>query len=260
MSSTRLLTLSNLVVEPGTVDEVADRIVERAAAGIGSRLVLPVNAQVFVLGTQNPAFANVLLSAPEVVADGASVTFAMWMLRSGNARRIAGVDLMLALCARAARSGSRVMLIGGREGSAQITAAILKARYPGSQIATCCPPFGFEREPAQLKEVVDQVAAYRPDMAMVALGAPKQELFMDQHLKPLGVPILMAVGGSFEMVSGMVQRAPLWIQNCGMEWAFRLVLEPRRLFKRYLFTNIAFLYLLFIETLLRPLGRKQPAR
>ncbi len=99
---------------------------------------------------------------------------------------------------------------------------------------------GFQNDPEQQAKVEEQIRAARPHLLFVALGAPKQEYSMGEHARSLGVPIAMGVGGSFEMVGGIVNRAPGWVQNMGIEWLYRLVREPRRLWRRYLIGNVEF--------------------
>jgi N-acetylglucosaminyldiphosphoundecaprenol N-acetyl-beta-D-mannosaminyltransferase len=244
------LSLSELRYQIGTLDQAASRLAERARAGVGTSLVIPVNAQVFVLARQRPELAAAILGAEEVLLDGVSVWFASRLLGNAQAQRHTGVDLMVAICSHLNGSASRVLLLGGLPGSADATRAKLHATCcPDLVIETLCPPIGFERSPQDLAELEQFVRAFQPSIVFVALGAPKQELFMDTYLRAWKVPMAMAVGGSFEMISGRVARAPRWVRAVGMEWFFRILLEPRRLAKRYLYTNTAFLWMLLRELL-----------
>jgi N-acetylglucosaminyldiphosphoundecaprenol N-acetyl-beta-D-mannosaminyltransferase len=155
--------------------------------------------------------------------------------------RIAGVDLIEDVCRRGAANGLRVFLLGGRPETARTTAEVLCARYPGLEIAgVSCPPFGFETRQETLAPVLAAIAASKPHILFVGLGAPKQEFFIAKHVRPLRIPIAIGIGGSFEILSGCILRAPQWMQTTGLEWAFRLGQEPRRLWKRYLIGNIEF--------------------
>jgi N-acetylglucosaminyldiphosphoundecaprenol N-acetyl-beta-D-mannosaminyltransferase len=165
--------------------------------------------------------------------------------------RVAGVDLFQALCERAATDRLKVFLLGGRPGSADLAAATLRQRHPDLQVETYCPPLGFERDAAELNRIADRIRAVKPHILFVAFGAPKQEYWMDEHGRQLGVNVCIGVGGSFEMVGGVVQRAPRWIQRLGCEWLFRLCREPRRMWRRYLVGNAQFLNIVFHQHLRR---------
>ena len=253
MPPERLFCLRSLRYQHGTFDEAAARLAGRArlhAEAGGTSLIIPVNGQVFVLALQQPELARVILQAEEGVLDGISVWSAARLLGRREAKRHQGVDLMLALCRSLNASASRIFLLGGRPESAEQTKATLHASCcPDLQIETYSPPFGFDQSPDELSEVKRRIGDFRPDLVFVALGAPKQEIFMDTYLRAWNVPMAMAVGGSFEMIGGQIARAPRWMRTLGMEWFFRMVLEPKRLAKRYLYTNTAFLWALFRELL-----------
>ena len=108
---------------------------------------------------------------------------------------------------------------------------------------TCCPPLGFEGDERELRAVNEAIRAAQPDLVFVALGVPKQECWMERHGRRSGVPVLIGVGGSFEIVGGVLRRAPRFFQRIGCEWLYRLLLEPRRLWKRYLIGNGRFLWI-----------------
>jgi N-acetylglucosaminyldiphosphoundecaprenol N-acetyl-beta-D-mannosaminyltransferase len=116
----------------------------------------------------------------------------------------------------------------------------LKSTYPNLRCSTYCPIFGFEQSPSALKDTADAIASAHPDILFVAFGAPKQEYWIYEHGLQLSVPVCIGVGGSFEIVGGVVPRAPMWAQNIGCEWLYRLCREPRRMWRRYIFGNLEF--------------------
>ena len=247
-----LFCLRSLQYQNGTLAEAGDRLAARArllaAEGGPTSLIIPVNGQVFVLARQQPELARILMQAEEGVLDGISVWGAARLLGRRHAMRHQGVDLMLALCKSLNASASRVLLLGGRPGSAEQAKARLNASCcPGLEIETCCPPVGFEHSPEELAEVKRCIEDFGPCIVFVALGAPKQEIFMDSYLRVWNVPVAMAVGGSFEMIGGSIARAPRWMRTAGLEWLFRLLLEPRRLARRYFVSNTVFLWALLRE-------------
>ena len=249
MPADTFMSLRNLPHHPGTLAQTARRLVDYAATHGPTRLVIPVNGQVFVLAHDQVQFADVIQRAEDVVLDGISVHTGVRMLSDKTADRVPGVDLMMQLCRDADAHALRVMMLGGRPGAGDSMRALLRNECPHLTVGVHCPPVGFERTPEGLAIVTDAIRAFAPDIIFVAFGAPKQELFMDRHIRPLNVPVAMAVGGSFEMLSGMVTRAPKWMQDMGMEWFFRMVTEPRRLLWRYVSTNSAFLWILLCEML-----------
>ena len=164
-----------------------------------------------------------------IVADGKPLVWASRMQGSPLPERVAGSDLIFHLCEEAAREGFRVFLLGGGEGVAEEAARRLVARYPGLQIVgTECPPF---REPTPEEELalLERIRRAAPDLLFVAFGQPKGERWIIRHLEDLGVPVSVQVGASLDFAAGRVRRAPRWMQKSGLEWVFRLSLEPRRL-------------------------------
>jgi len=208
----------------------------------GPTYVVTPNAQHIVLLDKDPYFREIYSHAGLVLPDGFSLLLAARLVGKKLRERVTGVDLFKALCRRAAEMGLKVCLLGGKPGSAELAARKLKAAFPKLTIAgTYCPVLGFERDPAQLSEIADRIRQARPHILFVGLGAPKQENWIYEHGLKLGVPVCVGIGGSFEMIGGMVPRAPHWMQVSGLEWLYRLALEPRRLWKRYLIGNFRFM-------------------
>ena len=257
MLAERTISLRTLPRHAGTLAETALRLAAYAATHGPTRLVIPVNGQVFVLAHEQAQFADVIRRAEDVVLDGISVHTAVRMLGDPTADRVPGVDLMMQLCRVADAHALRVMMLGGRPGAGENMQALLRSECPHLTVGVHCPPMGFEKTMDGVATVTDAIRFFGPDIIFVAFGAPNQELFMDWHIRPLGVPVAMAVGGSFEMLTGMVTRAPKWMQDMGMEWFFRMVTEPRRLLWRYVSTNSAFLWILFCEMLQGKRGTSQ---
>jgi N-acetylglucosaminyldiphosphoundecaprenol N-acetyl-beta-D-mannosaminyltransferase len=161
--------------------------------------------------------------------------------RAGTAvERVYGPDLMLALCERAARSGWTSFFYGGREGVPEELARRLTARFDGLRVVgTYSPPFR-PLTPAEDLEIVERINAAAPDLVYVGLSTPKQERWMAAHAGLLDAPVLLGVGAAFDIHAGTLRQAPRWIQRSGLEWLFRLGVEPRRLWRRYLTNNPRF--------------------
>ncbi len=154
--------------------------------------------------------------------------------------KISGSDLMRPLVKRAAEEGLRCFFLGGQEGIAQKAADILVAESvaaggPALVVAGChSPPFGFEKDPVKDQAVVDLVVAAKPDLLFIALGAPKQELWMHKHQAALAPAVGLGIGASLDFIAGLVKRSPSWMSDAGLEWVYRLAQEPKRMAERYL--------------------------
>jgi N-acetylglucosaminyldiphosphoundecaprenol N-acetyl-beta-D-mannosaminyltransferase len=147
--------------------------------------------------------------------------------------RVAGSDLIYDLCERAALRGHRVFLLGGPPGIAEEAERRLVARYPGLQVVgTACPSASELQEP-EVDALIARIRAARPDILFAALGQPKGEFWLARHGAALGVPVAAQVGATLEFVAGRVRRAPKLFQKTGMEWAFRIYTDPKRLGPRY---------------------------
>lgn len=207
-------------------------------------LIVGPNAQLVTLAEKNPQFARAMCSASLCVPDGISVVMASRWLGFPVPERVPGGELMERLCAESAKHGFSVFFLGGLPGAAEIAAKRLTEKYPGLIVAgTYCPPYGFERDPAEQTYVREAITQSAPDLLFVAFGAPKQEIWMWENCPNLPVGIAMSVGAAFDTQAGLRKRAPVWAQKTGTEWLYRLVREPRRLWRRYLIGNVEFLLL-----------------
>jgi N-acetylglucosaminyldiphosphoundecaprenol N-acetyl-beta-D-mannosaminyltransferase len=163
--------------------------------------------------------------------------------RAGAAwvERVYGPDLMLAVLERSVANGGRHFFYGGREGVAELLADKMQARYAGLQVAgSYCPPFRDLR-PDEEADIAGLINAQAPDVVWVGLSTPKQERWMSRFRPRLQAPVLVGVGAAFDFHTGLVRQAPVALQHAGLEWAFRLAVEPRRLWRRYLRNNPAFI-------------------
>jgi N-acetylglucosaminyldiphosphoundecaprenol N-acetyl-beta-D-mannosaminyltransferase len=204
--------------------------------------VAGANAWVVTLAEKNQSLQEALRSADMVLPDGMGVVLASRFLGSHIPERVTGGDLMEQMCAEAARFGFRVFLLGGPPGVAAMAGANLARRYPGLKICgTYCPDPGFENDPDELEHVREAIREASPDLLCVGLGSPKQELWMRENRRLLDVGVIFAVGAALERQAGLRRRAPRWMQRMALEWLFRLMLEPRRLWRRYLLGNPRFL-------------------
>jgi N-acetylglucosaminyldiphosphoundecaprenol N-acetyl-beta-D-mannosaminyltransferase len=204
------------------------------------------NASLIALADTDPVFANIISSSNLVVADGRPLLWAATLLGAPLPEQIRGVDLMERLCAAAARSAMSVYILGGVPGAAKRAAELLVDRHPGLRLAgIVCPPVGFESDPIVNRQVIEKISAAAPDFLIVALGSPKQERWIHKNCRDLPVGAIQGVGAAIDTYAGLRPRPPLWMRNTGLEWLGRLIAEPRRLWRRYLFGNIRFLAVIF---------------
>jgi N-acetylglucosaminyldiphosphoundecaprenol N-acetyl-beta-D-mannosaminyltransferase len=192
---------------------------------------------------RDPAFRAVYRAADLVVADGVPLVWASRWLGTPLKARVNGTALFERIAAHAARCGYSLFFLGGAEDSAQRAAEVLKARHPRLRIAGIyAPPLGFDRHDARNAQLQRMIAASGADILIVGLGAPKQENWIARHAPGTGVRFAVGVGVSFSLVAGTIARAPRWMQRIGLEWLWRLAMEPRRLWKRYLVDDMPFFW------------------
>jgi N-acetylglucosaminyldiphosphoundecaprenol N-acetyl-beta-D-mannosaminyltransferase len=192
---------------------------------------------------EDPELRRAVDGASLVVPDGQPLVWALNLLGARLAHRVYGPDLMDAACARAARTGTRFYLYGGRNpGALAQLARNLRLRHPGLRIVGGhVPPFR-ELTPEEEQAVVRDIHGSRADVVWVGIGVPKQEKWMARMHPRLGAPVLVGVGAAFDFHAGLVPQAPAWMQRSGLEWLFRLAHEPRRLWRRYLRYNPRFVW------------------
>lgn len=189
-------------------------------------------------------FKKIYENADLVLADGMPLLWAARFLGTPLKEKISGSDLFPKLCEVAAKNGYKLFFLGGRPGAALKAAKDLRDRHPNIQIVGIySPPFGFENDKEENDKIVKMIKDVKPDILFVGLGAPKQEKWIYKYRNVYQVPVSIGIGVSFEFVAGMVKRAPLWMQKAGLEWLWRIFMEPKRLWKRYLIDDMKFFWL-----------------
>jgi N-acetylglucosaminyldiphosphoundecaprenol N-acetyl-beta-D-mannosaminyltransferase len=244
------VNICGIEIDRYNFDQVLDRITNHAIAGRDPEYVVTPNAMHIISLQEDAAFREIYRQAFLVVPDGVSLLWSAKFLNTPLNGRVNGTDLFEQLCAVAAERGLKVFLLGGRERAADAAREILEARHPALKIVgTHCPPYGFESQSTELALIIAKIIAAQPDLLFVGLGAPKQEKWIAANYQQLGVPISVGIGVSFELVANMVSRAPVWMQKTGLEWLFRLIVEPGRLWKRYIIGNPLFILLVLKQRL-----------
>jgi N-acetylglucosaminyldiphosphoundecaprenol N-acetyl-beta-D-mannosaminyltransferase len=226
-----------------TQTEVLDAIFGTIAAGERGYLCT-MNAAMLVQMGDDERLARCVSKARFVVADGQSLVWASRLLGDAVPERVAGVDLIDPIAERAAREGLGVYLLGSTPETCLRMAERLHQKHPALRI--CGHSNGYF-PPEEERSRVQAIVASGASILFVAMGVPRQEYFIESNWEQLGVSFAMAVGGSFDVLTGRLKRAPRLLQKLGLEWSFRLAQEPRRLWKRYLSTNSRFLLLMAKE-------------
>jgi N-acetylglucosaminyldiphosphoundecaprenol N-acetyl-beta-D-mannosaminyltransferase len=199
-----------------------ERMIE---AGGPTRLVATINPEFVMRARSDPCFRSVLEGAALCLADGAGVVWAMRRQGCPQPGRVTGSDLVPALATVCARRGWRPFLLGAQPGVAAEAARRLEASVPGLQVAGT---HAGSPRPEDDEEALARIAAAHPELLLVAYGAPQQELWIARNRHRLGVPVAIGVGGCFDFLAGRVRRAPRQLQRLGLEWLWRLMLQPWR--------------------------------
>ena len=205
-----------------------------------------VNADKLRKASKDPELRRVINECALINVDGVPVVWASRLLGKPLKERVAGIDLFEFLVKRAAEKGWRVFFLGAQEEIVQAVKALYEKRFPRLQVA------GYRNgywRPEEEASVVRLIADSRPDLLFVAISSPKKEQFLGRYQAEMRVPFAMGVGGSFDIAVGKVKRAPMWMRQCGLEWFFRFLQEPRRMFKRYFIDGTYFFWLLLKELL-----------
>ncbi len=222
------IMIDNLT-ESGAIERI-----ERLVRNGTSNFVVTPNVDHLIKLQTDMEFRDVYQEADLVLADGMPLIWASKFLGKPLHHRITGSDLFPKLCKRAAEIEYKVFFLGGRPGAAEKAKEILQARFSGLQIVgTYAPPLGFEYDINENKKIIEMLRASSPDILFVGLGAPKQEKWIYMNKDRYEVPVSIGIGVSFEFVAGMVRRAPKWMQRIGIEWFWRFLMEPKKLWKRY---------------------------
>jgi N-acetylglucosaminyldiphosphoundecaprenol N-acetyl-beta-D-mannosaminyltransferase len=225
--------------DPWSERDVIAHILTSLADGRGGWMVNP-NTDVLQQTMQRVDLRRLIHSADLVIADGMPLIWASRVQGEPLPERVAGSTLIRTMSFAAAEAGVPVFLLGGSEGVAERAAARLMTEFPGLVAGYHCPPVGFESDPMQRASIDEAVATFGPAIYYCGLGFPKQERLMAQLVERFPASWFIGSGASLGFVAGETKRAPLWMQDAGLEWCYRLWQEPRRLFPRYVVHDAPF--------------------
>lgn len=240
------IEILNCPIDKLTMQETLDTIDNAIKTSTPIQHVVVNAAKLVYMQKDKKLYASVV-NSDIINADGKAVVWASRFLGQPLPERVAGIDLMQNLVEMANRQGYRIFFLGAKEEIVKSVVEKYASQYDASIIAGYRNGyFSTEEEP----EVARQISQSGADILFVAISSPKKEIFLNTYKEMIEIPFIMGVGGSFDVVAGKTKRAPLWMQKSGLEWFYRLLQEPRRMWKRYLYTNTMFIYLVLKEKLL----------
>jgi N-acetylglucosaminyldiphosphoundecaprenol N-acetyl-beta-D-mannosaminyltransferase len=229
------------------------RLTESAVDANDRRTVMYLNVNVANRAYRDADLRSALEAADWVYCDGEGVRIGARILGEKLPERMTGADLVWDVAELAARRGFRVFWVGGARGVAERAAEKLVERFPGLRIAGVHHGF-FVKEGVESRDVIGRINSARPDILMVGLGTPLQELWASRNRGDLDVPVVWCIGAAADFVAGVLPRGPEWMVRSGLEWMHRFWVEPRRLFVRYVVGNPLFLWRVLLERLRGPAG------
>ena len=253
--------MAGIPIAVATEAEVVASILGALRRGVGGWVATP-NVDHLRRIAQDERTRALARQADIAIADGMPL---IWFSRlAGRAlpERVAGSSLVWTLAGASSITGFSTFLLGGEPGVADRAGQVLSAEFPGLRVVgSCCPPYGFETDDAELEAIREQLRAAQPDIVFVALGFPKQEQLISLMRSELPSSWFLGIGAGLDFVAGQRSRAPKWMQRSGLEWLHRLLLEPRRLFRRYVLQDIPFVVPMLLRAALVGLRRRiAPAR
>jgi len=231
----------NTYVNAISLDETVEQVEEIIKAGVPTQHVV-INASKVNLMQKDAKLRKIVNQCPLINADGASIVWAAKILGIPLKERVTGIDLFLKLIEVAHEKKYKIYLFGAKEEVVVKVKHLFEKKYPNLQIVGYRNGYFTE---ADEPEIVRDMAESKADMMFVAFSSPKKEYWVNKYINKINIPFVMGVGGSFDVVAGVTDRAPLWMQNHGLEWFYRFIQEPRRMWKRYMIGNAKFVLLTF---------------
>lgn len=248
MSSASRSELLGLDFERVKTPDMVERCLAWCRGPRRSHIVVTANASHLCMMRSDDTLRHACQRADAAVADGMSVVWALRALGRPVPERVAGIDLMTQLLEAGSKEGLRVYFLGARKEVLERLLAICRERYPGVVIAGSRNGY-FGKDSHE--SIVNDIASCAPHMLFVGMPTPFKDVWCQTHRDRLAVPVIIGVGGSFDVLAGYIKRAPRFAQVIGLEWAWRLMMEPRKLWRRYATTNSQFIWLVGKELLAR---------
>ena len=225
--------LLNTFINNVTMSETVEAIEQMIAADKKS-YVVAINVDVVMKIEADPYLKKIVDDADMVLVDGKPLLWISKLHGRPLMETVSGSDLVPLLCEVAAKNGYKVFIIGGKEGSAERAKQRLEEKLPDIKIVgTYAPPFGFEKDDAELERINRMISQAHPDLLITCFGCPKQEKWIYENIEKYDAKVSICAGATVDFLAGNVTRAPRWMSEHGLEWFYRFLQEPRRMFRRY---------------------------
>lgn len=235
-----LNTYVNNVTMEETINEIKESINKNKKI-----YIVAVNVDVIVKIESDKELKNVVDNADMVLIDGKPLIWISKIKKKPIKEKISGSDLVPKLCEVANEKEYSIFILGGKDGIAEQAKLKLEEKYKNIKIiGTYAPPIGFENDEKELKKINMMINKGKPDLLFVCLGCPKQEKWIAQNIDKYNAKVSICAGATVDFLAGNVKRAPKWMSNCGLEWFYRFLQEPKRLFKRYFIDDIKIIKLM----------------
>lgn len=237
--------LLNTYVNNVDMDE-AIQMIENMIAEKRKSYVVAINVDVVMKIEQDTYLKQIIDKADMVLVDGKPLVWIAKLYKRPVKDKISGSDLVPLLCKKSAEKGYKIFILGGKDGIAEQAKKKLEKKMPKIQIVgTYAPPFGFEKDKDELEKINTMISSAKPDLLITCFGCPKQEKFIYENFKKYDATVSVCAGATVDFLAGNVKRAPKWMSEHGLEWFYRFLQEPKRLFKRYFIDDIKILKLVW---------------
>jgi N-acetylglucosaminyldiphosphoundecaprenol N-acetyl-beta-D-mannosaminyltransferase len=210
-------------------------------------LINTINAHCYNISQKDYEYMKALYASDVLLPDGVSVVLALQLLKNKRLTKIAGADLFFYEMERLNQTNGKCFFLGSTESTLQKIRIRIAKEYPRIKVESYSPPFKKEFSEEDNKIMLEMINAFNPDALMVGMTAPKQEKWAYKHYELLNVGHICCIGAVFDFYAGNINRAPKWMINLGLEWFYRLIREPARMWRRYILGNLIFIYYIFKE-------------
>ncbi|MDD9149634.1 MULTISPECIES: WecB/TagA/CpsF family glycosyltransferase [unclassified Sporolactobacillus] len=242
------IAMFSIEIDNVGLEEAAEYVIEMGTNKNSYDYVVTPNVDHIMRLQTDDEFKKVYDHAALILADGQPIVWGSKLLGQPLKERVSGSDLFPLVCKASVSRQVKLFFLGAREGVARKAADNLSKKFgPLNIVGIYSPPLGFERDDRETRKIIKMINAASPDILFVGVGTPKQEKWIFNNLRQLKVPVSLGIGASFDFEAGIFKRAPHLLQRTGLEWFWRFVHEPRRLFRRYLMTDTRFLFLILDE-------------
>lgn len=235
----------NTFINNMTMNEAAQAVEDMITSERKSYIVA-VNVDVVMKIERDPYLKKIIADADMSLADGKPLIWISKLQGHPLKEKISGSDLVPLLCEKAAKHGHTIFIIGGKDGVARQAQRRLESRMPGIKIVgTYAPPVGFENNRAELDRINQMISKVHPDLLIACFGCPKQEKWIYENMQKYDAKVSVCAGATVDFLAGNIRRAPRWMSDHGLEWFYRFLQEPKRMFRRYFIDDPQIVRLIF---------------